>query len=225
MRCVAFNVTSFGDEMRGGSINVQSSREQQLSRSVERGRPLGGESLLVGAAMVLVGMLALAGSGLALRSAPTVRHIFPLKTTQAAIRRHRPTWCYNSRVNCHHDYPAADIFIDRGTVVRAIVAGLVITRAEVKRCTAAGGSAHLQLKGADGKYYFYTHLAPGSLRVKLHAHVKRGQQLGQVGGRACAEGTTPHLHIQMNDTVINGDGDSMNIQPRLIRLFDKLPAR
>jgi murein DD-endopeptidase MepM/ murein hydrolase activator NlpD len=170
-------------------------------------------------------MLALGGSGIARPSALPVRHIFPLKTTQTAIKRHQPTWCYNSRRNCHRGYPAADIFVNRGTPTRAIVAGTIITRTDVKRCTLAGGSAHLQLKGADGKYYFYTHMAAGSLRVRLHAHVKRGQRLGEVGGPHCAEGTTPHLHIQMNTTVIWGDSDARNIQPRLVQLFAKLPRR
>jgi murein DD-endopeptidase MepM/ murein hydrolase activator NlpD len=157
--------------------------------------------------------------------AVAVRHIFPLKTTQAAITNHTPTWCYPSHKNCHGVYPAADIFIRPGTPTRAIVAGEVITWTEVHRCRAVvGGSADLQIQGVDGRYYFYTHMAAGSLQVRLHAHVRRGQKLGDVGRSPCAQGASPHLDIQMNDTVINGDADSKNIQPLLVRLFQKLPV-
>jgi murein DD-endopeptidase MepM/ murein hydrolase activator NlpD len=80
----------------------------------------------------------------------------------------------------------------------------------------------LQIKGRDGRYYFYTHFAGGSLRVKVGNRVGVGEILGRVGGSRCASGTSPHLHIQMYGGPIYGDAQSVNIQPLLTRLFDKL---
>jgi murein DD-endopeptidase MepM/ murein hydrolase activator NlpD len=191
-----------------------------LGRPAEAARRFAERSAVaIGTALMLL------SPGFVLQSAVGVEHVFPLRTTQAAIRHHRPTWCYTSRTNCHHGYPAADIFTDPGTPTRAIVAGKVIVRTDVKRCTISGGSDSLQIRGRDGRYYFYTHMAAGSLRVQLHAHVTPGERLGRVGRSHCAEGASPHLHIQMNTTVIWGNSDSMNIQPRLVRLFRRLPRR
>ena len=148
------------------------------------------------------------------------RHIFPLRVTQSAIKNHAPNWCYNSEKNCHGSYPAADIFVARGTKVRAIVAGTVFSK--TARATCRSGSPSLQIKGRDGRYYFYTHFAGGSLRVKVGNRVGVGEILGRVGGSRCASGTSPHLHIQMYGGPIYGDAQSVNIQPLLTRLFDQL---
>jgi murein DD-endopeptidase MepM/ murein hydrolase activator NlpD len=148
------------------------------------------------------------------------RHIFPLPVTRSAIKNHAPNWCYNSEKNCHGSYPAADIFVARGTKVRAIVAGTVFSK--TARATCGSGSPSLQIKGRDGRYYFYTHFAGGSLRVKVGNRVGVGEILGRVGGSRCASGTSPHLHIQMYGGPIYGDAQSVNIQPLLTRLFDKL---
>jgi hypothetical protein len=148
------------------------------------------------------------------------KRIFPLRVTKSAIKNHDPAWCFNSVKNCHHSYPAADIFVAPGTRARAIVAGTVFSK--TARATCKQGSPSLQIKGSDGRYYFYTHFAGGSLRVKVGDIVAVGQTLGRVGGSTCASGTSPHLHLQMYGSPIHGDQESANIQPMLTRLFDKL---
>jgi len=59
------------------------------------------------------------------------------------------------------------------------------------------GGNHIILDLGGGRYAFYAHLQPGSLRVKLGDHVKRGQALALVGNTG--NSTEPHLHFQLCD--------------------------
>ncbi|HXJ95906.1 MAG TPA: M23 family metallopeptidase [Terriglobia bacterium] len=59
------------------------------------------------------------------------------------------------------------------------------------------GGNHIILDLGGGRYAFYAHLQPGSLRVKLGDHVSRGQVLGLVGNSG--NSTEPHLHFQLCD--------------------------
>jgi hypothetical protein len=49
----------------------------------------------------------------------------------------------------------------------------------------------------NGRYAFYAHLRPGSLRVKAGDRVKRGAVLGKVGNSG--NSTEPHLHFHLSD--------------------------
>ncbi len=59
------------------------------------------------------------------------------------------------------------------------------------------GGNHIILDLGGGRYAFYAHLQPGSLRVKLGDHVRRGQVLALVGNSG--NSTEPHLHFQLCD--------------------------
>jgi hypothetical protein len=59
------------------------------------------------------------------------------------------------------------------------------------------GGNHVILDIGHGRYAFYAHLEPGSLKVKLGDHVKRGQVLGLVGNSG--NSTEPHLHFHLSD--------------------------
>jgi hypothetical protein len=59
------------------------------------------------------------------------------------------------------------------------------------------GGNHVILDIGHGRYAFYAHLQPGSLKVKLGDHVKRGQSLGLVGNSG--NSTEPHLHFHLSD--------------------------
>jgi hypothetical protein len=48
-----------------------------------------------------------------------------------------------------------------------------------------------------GRYAFYAHLRPGSLRVRAGDRVRRGQVLGLVGNSG--NSTEPHLHFHLSD--------------------------
>jgi len=59
------------------------------------------------------------------------------------------------------------------------------------------GGNHVVLDIGHGRYAFYAHLQPGSPRVKVGDHVKRGQVLGLVGNSG--NSTEPHLHFHISD--------------------------
>lgn len=59
------------------------------------------------------------------------------------------------------------------------------------------GGNHIILDLGGGRYAFYAHLQPGSLRVKTGDRVKRGQALGLVGNSG--NSTEPHLHFHVCD--------------------------
>ncbi|HJQ63377.1 MAG TPA: peptidoglycan DD-metalloendopeptidase family protein, partial [Burkholderiales bacterium] len=58
---------------------------------------------------------------------------------------------------------------------------------------------HVILDLGQGRYAFYAHLVPGSVRVKIGDRVKRGQLLGRVGNSGNSTG--PHLHFQICDSI------------------------
>ena len=59
------------------------------------------------------------------------------------------------------------------------------------------GGNHVILDLGRGRYAFYAHLQPGSLKVKLGDKVRRGQVVGQVGNSG--NSTEPHLHFHLSD--------------------------
>jgi murein DD-endopeptidase MepM/ murein hydrolase activator NlpD len=59
------------------------------------------------------------------------------------------------------------------------------------------GGNHIILDLGQGRYAFYAHLQPGSLRVKVGDHVTRGQVLALLGNSG--NSTEPHLHFHVSD--------------------------
>lgn len=57
------------------------------------------------------------------------------------------------------------------------------------------GGNHIILDLGSGRFAFYAHLQPGSLRVKVGDRVRRGQVLGLVGNSG--NSTEPHLHFHV----------------------------
>lgn len=119
---------------------------------------------------------------------------FPLGTTQAHIKSRSPQWCWDSKVNCHHDYNAADIFAATGTAVVSPVAGTV--RSVNVRSTGVGST--VTVKDSFGRLWYFAHMHhnPDPV-VSVGQSVSKGQRIGTVGTSAHAVGTPPHLHIDM----------------------------
>jgi murein DD-endopeptidase len=59
------------------------------------------------------------------------------------------------------------------------------------------GGDHVILQIGPNLYVAYAHLQDGSIRVRLHDHVKRGDVLARLGNSGNTTG--PHLHLQMTD--------------------------
>jgi murein DD-endopeptidase len=59
------------------------------------------------------------------------------------------------------------------------------------------GGNHVIVDLGGGYFGFWAHLQPGSLRVKVGDHVKRGRVLGLVGNSG--NSTEPHLHFHVTD--------------------------
>ena len=72
----------------------------------------------------------------------------------------------------------------------------VTSRAVAINADTVGGN-HVMLDLGGGRFAFYAHLQPGSLRVKLGDRVTRGQVLGLVGNSG--NSTEPHLHFHISD--------------------------
>jgi hypothetical protein len=64
------------------------------------------------------------------------------------------------------------------------------------------GGNHVVIDIGGGRYAFYAHIQPGSLRVKVGDRVKRGQVLALVGNSG--NSTEPHLHFHIVDGVAPG---------------------
>lgn len=59
------------------------------------------------------------------------------------------------------------------------------------------GGNHVIVDIGGGRYAFYAHLQPGSIKVHVGDRVKRGQVLGLVGNSG--NSTEPHLHFHISD--------------------------
>ncbi|MEO7617905.1 MAG: M23 family metallopeptidase [Candidatus Saccharibacteria bacterium] len=160
--------------------------------------------------------------------------VFPQVTTKTSIKAGSSysgqtlVWCYASQTSCHHDYVAADIFNPIGTANVAAVGGTVIKAVDTT-CSGGFEVPRVQIKGVDGKYYYYTHMKPGSIKVTTGQVLKAGDPLGVVGPPECAENTAPHLHFQVSSGPVNSTKDLnerkeyIDPQPVLLSAFAKLP--
>jgi Peptidase family M23 len=59
------------------------------------------------------------------------------------------------------------------------------------------GGNHVIVDLGGGRFAFWAHLQPGSVRVKVGDRVRRGQVLGRVGNSG--NSTEPHLHFHVSD--------------------------
>lgn len=66
-----------------------------------------------------------------------------------------------------------------------------------KHALADASGNHVVLDLGGGRYAFYEHLRPGSVRVRAGQRVRRGQVLGELG--FSGDSTGPHLHFHVAD--------------------------
>jgi hypothetical protein len=106
------------------------------------------------------------------------------------------------KIDVNKDYPTYGVnvlAVADGTVVSVLdglperTAGALPTDTTLQNVT--GNHVILDLGG--GRYGFYAHLQPGSIKVKKGDHVKKGQVLALVGNSGNTTG--PHLHFHVMD--------------------------
>lgn len=157
---------------------------------------------------------------------------FPLITSKQKMQS--SGWCYSKKTSCHHDYAAADIFASVGTKVVAALGGTVY-KVDDPQCSGGFDSPRVQIKATDGRYYYYTHMKPGSIVIKEGQKISPGDDIGVVGPTECAQGTPPHLHIHRASAPImcagtptcsqHADFDKNDIQPDLVKAYQNLPEK
>ncbi|HET6957894.1 MAG TPA: M23 family metallopeptidase, partial [Vicinamibacterales bacterium] len=58
---------------------------------------------------------------------------------------------------------------------------------------------HVTLDLGAGRFAFYEHLRPGSIRVRVGQHVRSGEVLASLGASGSVS-SGPHLHFHVGDT-------------------------
>jgi peptidoglycan LD-endopeptidase LytH len=130
----------------------------------------------------------------------------PTTTTRATSARYRfpVAGCQSSYGNLHHDYPAADIFTERGCTFVAPVDGRVDevartdTWSQANDRGAARGGRSVSLVGVDGVRYYGSHLESVAPGIAPGVRVRAGQPLGRIGNSGSARPTAVHLHFGLS---------------------------
>lgn len=68
------------------------------------------------------------------------------------------------------------------------------------------GGNHVILSLGAAKFAFYAHLQPGSIRVKVGQHVRRGQVIGLLGNSGNSDAPHLHFHISNENSPIQSEG-------------------
>jgi murein DD-endopeptidase MepM/ murein hydrolase activator NlpD len=109
--------------------------------------------------------------------------------------------CSSDYPSSHHDYPAADIFTQRGCRFVAVVRGTVD---EVHRhdrwdpSVDSGGSRggrSVSIVGDDGVRYYGSHLLRIAKGIKPGVRVKKGRVLGRIDNSGDAKYVPTHVHF------------------------------
>jgi hypothetical protein len=73
----------------------------------------------------------------------------------------------------------------------------------------------------QGRYAFYAHLKPGSVRVQRGDRVRQGQVLGELGNSGSSSG--PHLHFQIMDALSQLASDGLPFVMNEFTLTGRIP--
>ena len=110
----------------------------------------------------------------------------------------------------HHNYPAIDLPVGRGTPVYAVKGGTIsYTSSDTGKC---GVGVYIR---ADDVYYLYCHFRSRS--VASGAQVLAGDQIGESGDTGSAAGH-PHLHFEIRTG--RGTGTRYCPQDMLLSIYD-----
>jgi Peptidase family M23 len=97
--------------------------------------------------------------------------------------------------------------VANGTVVAAVDAYPDQIPGKASGITLANADGnHVILGIGDGRFAFYAHLKPGSVRVKRGDRVTRGRQIGEAGNSGSSDGPHLHFHVMNGPSVLASDG-------------------
>jgi murein DD-endopeptidase MepM/ murein hydrolase activator NlpD len=134
-------------------------------------------------------------------STPTARRP-PTSTTAAALHYVFPVaGCSASPSSSHHDYPASDIFTQKGCRFVAVVAGRVDEVSYIDHWSSSNnggavrGGRSVSIVGDDGVRYYGSHLLTIAAGISPGARVRAGQTLGLIDNSGDARYTPTHVHF------------------------------
>jgi len=118
------------------------------------------------------------------------RYVFPIEPAEAARFG-----------QCHHTYPATDIFAAAGSRYIAVTDGIIDFVSAEDLWSAQNddpevrGGLSIALVGDDGVRYYGSHLSQIAEGIAPGVRVTTGQILGLTGTSGNARETPPHLHF------------------------------
>jgi hypothetical protein len=115
-------------------------------------------------------------------------------------RQHR-AWVGNpARLSSYFSYGQPEIAVAAGTIViaRDGIPNSPPPHDPTPPPLARLTGNYVELRVGPGIYVTYAHMKPGSVRVHVGQHVRRGQLLGELGNSG--NSATPHLHLQVQIT-------------------------
>lgn len=126
-------------------------------------------------------------SGSAVRAVPPGTYVFPI----AGPARYADDWLAPRGGGRSHE--GIDIFATEGTPIVAVADGSLYN---VGWNTLGGW--RLWLRDGNGTTYYYAHMTGYAPAAREGASVSRGTVVGYVGTSGDAQGTSPHLHLQIH---------------------------
>src|SRR5206468_3568421 len=109
--------------------------------------------------------------------------------------------CGSTYSSSHHDYPAADIFTQKGCAFVAVTSGVVDEVSFTDRWNpqvdagATRGGRSISIDGDDGVRYYGSHLLKIAAGIKPGVRVHSGQLLGLIDNSGDARYTPTHVHF------------------------------
>ncbi|MFM2310549.1 MAG: hypothetical protein RLY87_2671, partial [Chloroflexota bacterium] len=120
---------------------------------------------------------------------PIASYVFPVANSAVTYGRE------------HHDYPATDIFCDRGSPFVAVTDGIVDAIVAIDAwdpntdIPADRSGLAVAIIGTDGVRYYGSHLSSIRAGLAVGQTVRAGDVLGLTGASGNARYTPPHLHF------------------------------
>lgn len=110
-------------------------------------------------------------------------------------------------VTSYPTYGQPVLAVGKGTVVAAVDEYPDQVAGKTSGITLANADGnHVVLDLGDGRFAFYAHLKPGSVRVRRGDTVARGQQIGDAGNSGSSDGPHLHFHVMNGPSVLASDG-------------------